>query len=147
MTSAYCTVLSKGRLYQAIALFGSLKAVQADAPIFTLCMDQDTYDVLQAMRPDNVTLIQVSALENQFKELLIFQCGHLNQGDIIRPHCLKHVIGVLIHTQSKNGGVRLNRLHSFIKRKAVSGHRFVRLIESGSGGRPHFYFVYGSRHL
>ncbi|MEN3818687.1 putative nucleotide-diphospho-sugar transferase [Bacillus velezensis] len=65
MTSAYCTVLSKGRLYQAIALFGSLKAVQADAPIFTLCMDQDTYDVLQAMRPDNVTLIQVSALENE----------------------------------------------------------------------------------
>ncbi len=65
MTSAYCTVLSKGRLYQAIALFGSLKAVQADAPIFTLCMDQDTYDVLQAMRQDNVTLIQVSALENE----------------------------------------------------------------------------------
>ena len=34
-------------------------------PHFTLCMDQDTYDVLQAMRPDNVTLIQVSALENE----------------------------------------------------------------------------------
>lgn len=48
MTSAYCTVLSKGRLYQAVALFKSLEQVDQDSPIFILCMDEDTHRVLQA---------------------------------------------------------------------------------------------------
>ncbi|MED4800163.1 putative nucleotide-diphospho-sugar transferase [Bacillus atrophaeus] len=64
MASAYCTVLSKGRLYQAVALFGSLERVQESCSIFTLCMDDDTYRTLQKMNLKHVTLVPVTALEN-----------------------------------------------------------------------------------
>lgn len=65
MTSAYCTVLSKGRLYQAVALFKSLAQVDQDSPIFTLCMDDDTHRVLQKLNMKRLTLVPVAALENE----------------------------------------------------------------------------------
>lgn len=65
VTSAYCTVLSKGRLYQAVALFKSLEQVDQDSPIFILCMDEDTHRVLQKLKMKQLNLVPVAALENE----------------------------------------------------------------------------------
>lgn len=65
VTSAYCTVLSKGRLYQAVALFKSLEQVDQDSPIFILCMDEDTHRVLQKLKMKQLNLVPVDALENE----------------------------------------------------------------------------------
>ncbi|MFS0657044.1 putative nucleotide-diphospho-sugar transferase [Bacillus sp. 179-C3.3 HS] len=63
MNSIYCTVLSKGRLYQAMAFFLSLKQVENDAVIKTLCMDDATFELLQQMNFPHVDLVHVRELE------------------------------------------------------------------------------------
>ncbi|MCM3045874.1 hypothetical protein K3L72_14015 [Bacillus altitudinis] len=63
MNSIYCTVLSSGRLYQAIAFFLSLKQVEDDAVIKTLCMDDAAFDLLHQMNFPHVDLVHVRELE------------------------------------------------------------------------------------
>lgn len=63
MNSIYCTVLSSGRLYQAIAFFLSLKQVEDDAVIKTLCMDDAAFDLLHQMNFTHVDLFHVRELE------------------------------------------------------------------------------------
>ncbi|MGE6631674.1 putative nucleotide-diphospho-sugar transferase [Bacillus sp. NPDC077027] len=63
MNSIFCTVLSSGRLYQAIAFFLSLKQVEKDAVIMTLCMDDAAFELLNKMNFPHVELIHVSQLE------------------------------------------------------------------------------------
>ncbi|MGC4375429.1 putative nucleotide-diphospho-sugar transferase [Fictibacillus sp. Mic-4] len=64
MSSVYCTVLSKGRLYQAITLFHSLENVMQDYRVFTLCIDDDTYGLLKKMNLKNITFTHVKELED-----------------------------------------------------------------------------------
>ncbi|MFJ5965926.1 hypothetical protein [Bacillus sp. NPDC093026] len=63
MNSIYCTVLSSGRLYQAIAFFLSLKQVEDHAVIKTLCMDDAAFDLLHLMNFPHVELVHVRQLE------------------------------------------------------------------------------------
>lgn len=62
---AFCTVLSKGRLYQALALIASLHHVMEDFRLFILCMDDDTYNLLQKIAIKNIILTHVKELENE----------------------------------------------------------------------------------
>jgi len=61
---AFCTVLSKGRMYQALALIASLHHVMEDFRLHILCMDDDTYNLLQKMVGKNTFLTHVRELEN-----------------------------------------------------------------------------------
>lgn len=66
MISGFCTILSKGRLYQAIALFISLyEVMDDDYPMFVLCMDDDTYRLLYRMNLKNIIITHIKDLQDE----------------------------------------------------------------------------------
>ncbi|SDM88621.1 Nucleotide-diphospho-sugar transferase [Bacillus sp. OK048] len=55
MESVYCTIMTKSRLYQFLALIVSLTKVRAGKFRFhVLCVDKETYDLLEKMNWDSV---------------------------------------------------------------------------------------------
>ncbi|MGP7819362.1 putative nucleotide-diphospho-sugar transferase [Niallia sp. 01092] len=68
MDNAFCTVLSKKRLYQALALIRSLyKELKEDFSFHILCTDEETYKVLQKLKWKNIFL---TSDEDLSKEIL-----------------------------------------------------------------------------
>lgn len=65
MGSVFCTILSKYRLYQAMAMFCSLHEVMSDFIIHTLCVDGDTYELLSKMNWENVRLTVMDDLDDE----------------------------------------------------------------------------------
>jgi len=49
MNNVYCTVVSRLRLYQAVALFWSTKQFRRDFHMFILCADDDTFKLLKSL--------------------------------------------------------------------------------------------------
>lgn len=60
----FCNVVSLTRLYQFIALYNSIQANTKVFNIFVLCMDDDTFRILEAARLNNVILTKLRDLEN-----------------------------------------------------------------------------------
>ncbi|MCT4621489.1 MAG: hypothetical protein N4A62_19140 [Marinisporobacter sp.] len=71
MDMGFCIILSKYRLYQGLALLCSLYQFIDNFNLFTLCMDDDTFEVLQKMNWKNVYIIHVNEIENE--ELIIIK--------------------------------------------------------------------------
>lgn len=65
MDHTFCTLMSKGRLYQGLLLICSLNQVMENFCLYTLCMDDETYNLLKKMGWTNVALIHVRELENE----------------------------------------------------------------------------------
>lgn len=65
MNNNYCTVLSKLRLYQAIAFFGSLYQTLDDFYVYTLCADDDTYNLLKKMKLKNIEPVHINELQDE----------------------------------------------------------------------------------
>ncbi|KXG74052.1 glycosyltransferase [Thermotalea metallivorans] len=67
MNNGFCVILTKDRLYQAVALYRSLrhntKAMKLN--MFILCLDNETLDILNKMQLEKVTLIHVNEIENE----------------------------------------------------------------------------------
>lgn len=64
MESVFCTVLSRFRVYQALALLWSLKQVGAPQRFFILCMDNQTLRLLKRMRIKDVILLSPGDIRN-----------------------------------------------------------------------------------
>ena len=64
----FCTIVSRLRVYQAIALFISMQNVMKDYCVYVLCVDDSTYDVLKKMNFKNINLITVNELNDEMLE-------------------------------------------------------------------------------
>jgi hypothetical protein len=64
MDHVFCTVLSRTRLYQAIALLCSLHTVKKTFILHILCVDDATYNLLKKMDWDSVHLTRLDELKN-----------------------------------------------------------------------------------
>ena len=59
MESVYCSLMTKSRLYQFLALIVSLKKVRAgNLRFFVLCVDDETYHLLKKLNWKNVTVFR-----------------------------------------------------------------------------------------
>ena len=65
MERVFCTVLSRYRLYQGIALFCSLHEVMDNFRLYVLCMDDETFHLLARMNWKNIHLISIHAIKNE----------------------------------------------------------------------------------
>ncbi|TYQ16886.1 UNVERIFIED_CONTAM: nucleotide-diphospho-sugar transferase [Acetivibrio alkalicellulosi] len=64
MRQVFCTVLSKYRLYQGMALYKSLIDNTEHFKLYILCVDGDTYHICSKMCLRNVELLKVTDLKN-----------------------------------------------------------------------------------
>ncbi|WML39950.1 putative nucleotide-diphospho-sugar transferase [Neobacillus sp. OS1-2] len=63
MDSVYCTIITKSRLYQVLALIVSLDKVRAgDFQFFVLCVDDETYNLLIKLNWKNVHVFHESEI-------------------------------------------------------------------------------------
>jgi hypothetical protein len=66
----FCTILSKTRVYQGLALLSSLKQVMAeDFSLFIHCIDQASYKLLNKMKLENVHFIREKRLDESIRNL------------------------------------------------------------------------------
>ena len=66
----YCTILSKGRVYQGIALLMSLKkVVRNDYFVFVCCIDHESYSLLKKLSWDHLVLIHESDFPEEIRSI------------------------------------------------------------------------------
>jgi Nucleotide-diphospho-sugar transferase len=64
MESVYCTIITKSRLYQFLALIVSLNKVRAGQfRFFVLCVDEENYNLLKKLNWSNVEVLQDKELD------------------------------------------------------------------------------------
>lgn len=63
--TAYCIILTRYRLHQGLALYRSLTKNSSDPRICFLCIDDETFDVLSALKLKNAFLIKLSDIETK----------------------------------------------------------------------------------
>ncbi|MFZ5989232.1 MAG: hypothetical protein ACOYWZ_19230 [Bacillota bacterium] len=68
MDGVFCTIVSKFRAFQAIALFISLKNVMPELLVYVLCIDDSTYNLLSKMNFNNINLIHINELADDMLE-------------------------------------------------------------------------------
>ncbi len=61
----FCTVLSRLRVYQALALLLSLEQLGVSHKFFILCVDEDVLRLLKSLRLEGVTLLSPRDLDNR----------------------------------------------------------------------------------
>lgn len=61
----FCTVISRFRLYQAIAMFCSLQEVLKDHIMYVLCVDDDTHRLISRMGWRRIRLLHLCELRNE----------------------------------------------------------------------------------
>jgi hypothetical protein len=64
VNTAFCTILSKARLYQAVAFFGSMYEVMKDFSLFVLCVDDEAYELLKKMNWRNIIITHINDLQD-----------------------------------------------------------------------------------
>lgn len=70
MNMYFCNIISRTRIYQFIALYNSIKTNAKEFKIFVLCMDEDTFRILEAAKLDNIMLTKLCDIETeQLREL------------------------------------------------------------------------------
>ncbi|MDR6550711.1 glycosyltransferase [Paenibacillus qinlingensis] len=63
MDNVYCSILSKGRVYQFLALLGSMKKVsKEDFELFVLCVDDEVYELLRKINMKELHVVHDKAL-------------------------------------------------------------------------------------
>ncbi len=62
MEHVYCTVLSRQRLYQAIALISSMHENIGNFLLYTLCVDDNVFELLRKMKLKGVETVRADAL-------------------------------------------------------------------------------------
>ena len=65
MDYGFCSILSKYRLYQGMALYNSLSRNLFGFNLFILCMDDETFFILKRINYPNVVPISLHDIENQ----------------------------------------------------------------------------------
>lgn len=65
MKVLFCTIATKYRLYQCIALYNSLRRFLPEAILAVLCMDEDTKKLLKKADLPGIKLIPLEMLENK----------------------------------------------------------------------------------
>lgn len=60
----FCNIITRTRLYQFIALYNSIKENSKSFKIFVLCMDEDTFRILEAAKLENLILNRHSEIED-----------------------------------------------------------------------------------
>ena len=65
MDEVFCTIVSRLRAFQAIALFMSLKNVSPKYQIYVLCVDSSTYNLFSKMKFSNVRLVRAQELSDK----------------------------------------------------------------------------------
>ncbi len=64
MNIAFCTIVTKYRLNQCIALCKSLKANTSSFTMFILCVDNESYDLLDKMQLESCITIKLESVED-----------------------------------------------------------------------------------
>lgn len=63
MENVYCSILSKGRVYQFLALLSSMQKVsKEDFDLFALCVDNEAYDLLKKLNMKNLHVVHENEL-------------------------------------------------------------------------------------
>lgn len=65
MDNCYCTVFSKFRLYQGLALYYSLRLHATDFIFFVLCMDTETYELLTRLQLKQLIAVNLESVETE----------------------------------------------------------------------------------
>ena len=66
----YCTILTKSRVYQGLALLDSLKKVTSESfQLYILCIEIETFQLLKKFNDSSVVLISENILEEEVIEL------------------------------------------------------------------------------
>lgn len=65
MKNVFCTILSKFRVYQGIALYRSLLHNAKEFRMYILCIDEDSYSICSKMNLQNAVLIREVDLGNE----------------------------------------------------------------------------------
>lgn len=70
MDYVYCTVLSKKRIYQALALIRSLyKEMTEDFQFYILCVDDESYELMEKLNWKNIKVVHDKELGKKVKKL------------------------------------------------------------------------------
>lgn len=90
--NVFCSILTKYRLYQFIALYRSLQKQTDDLKVFVLCMDMETYEILSRLKLENAVLILLSHIENKELEAKKSERGMNEYCWTLKPIFLKYVL-------------------------------------------------------
>lgn len=66
----YCTYFDRNYLPQALALYDSLQKNSSNFMLFTVCLDDDSFQILSLLAYPNITLIRLAEIESKYPELL-----------------------------------------------------------------------------
>jgi len=67
----YCTYFDRNYLPQALSLYSSLEKNCPDFRLFALCLDEDSYQILQLLTYPKMVLIPLADVESKIPELLV----------------------------------------------------------------------------
>ena len=77
MDYIFCTVLSKKRIYQALALIQSLyKEIKEDFQFYILCVDDETFEVMKKLNWKNITVIHDKEMGKEVQQLKLSRKLH-----------------------------------------------------------------------
>lgn len=94
MTKIYgfCAVVSRYRLYQFIALYHSIESKMSNFKMFVYCTDECTYEILRALKFQNIIFILQEHIENE-KILSMKMERQLNEYCwTLKPVLLKYIL-------------------------------------------------------
>ncbi|MDF2889728.1 MAG: putative Glycosyltransferase [Clostridia bacterium] len=69
MKHYYCSAYSAAYCYQGIVLYNSIKKVDEAFTLFLVCLDNTAYEILSQLELENLEVIKVKEIEDDFPEL------------------------------------------------------------------------------
>lgn len=91
MEVLFCTIASKYRLHQCVAMYHSLKHNMAEAALVVLAVDEESREVFDALKLPGVTVISAKELENTELEKLKRQRNSSEYCWTLKPVLLLHL--------------------------------------------------------
>lgn len=92
MINGFCIIISKYKLYQGIALYRSLVYNSSNVNVFILCVDEEAYQVCEAMCLKYAILLRTEDLNDE-RLMVVKQNRRLNEYCwTLKPFFLEHVL-------------------------------------------------------
>lgn len=93
---SFCTITSKSYLLQCMSLYASLKDKINNFNLFICCVDEISFSVLSDLKLENVTIINVSEVEDR-------QLLHIKQSRTVQEYCWTIKAPLILYILEKYG--------------------------------------------